>query len=76
MLKRTILAVYFDKNNKVTGVRHFGLQDGHVISFESKETPARGRELTFLQQLLNATPGTSATQIQETNPGNGGGPVP
>jgi outer membrane protein assembly factor BamE (lipoprotein component of BamABCDE complex) len=76
VLRRTILAVYFDKTNKVTAVRHFGLQDGHVISFEKKETPARGRELTFLQQLLNATPGTSATQIQETNPGNGGGPVP
>ncbi|HEY0265256.1 MAG TPA: outer membrane protein assembly factor BamE [Rhizomicrobium sp.] len=76
ILKRSILAVYFDKNNKVTGVRHYGLQDGHVIAFESKETPARGREMTFLQQLLNATPGTQATSIQETNPGNGGGPVP
>jgi outer membrane protein assembly factor BamE (lipoprotein component of BamABCDE complex) len=76
VLKRQILAVYFDKNNKVTNVRHYGLRDGHVISFEKRETPARGRELTFLQQLLNATPGTSATSIQETNPGNGGGPVP
>lgn len=76
VLKRQILAVYFDKTNKVTGVRRFGLQDGNVISFEKRETPARGRELTFLQQLLNATPGTSATQIRETNPGNGGGPVP
>jgi outer membrane protein assembly factor BamE (lipoprotein component of BamABCDE complex) len=76
VLKRQILAIYFDKNNKVTNVRHYGLQDGHVISFEKRETPARGRELTFLQQLLNATPGTSATSIQETNPGNGGGPVP
>jgi outer membrane protein assembly factor BamE (lipoprotein component of BamABCDE complex) len=76
VLKRQILAVYFDKNNKVTNVRHFGLRDGHVISFEPRETPARGRELTFLQQLLNATPGTNATSIQETNPGNGGGPVP
>ncbi len=76
VLRRTILAVSFDKANKVTAVRHFGLQDGHVISFDKRETPARGRELTFLQQLLNATPGTSATQIQETNPGNGGGPVP
>jgi outer membrane protein assembly factor BamE (lipoprotein component of BamABCDE complex) len=76
VLKRQILAVYFDKDNKVTNVRHYGLRDGHVISFEKRETPARGRELTFLQQLLNATPGTSATSIQETNPGNGGGPVP
>jgi len=76
VLKRQILAVYFDKQNKVTGVRRYGLEHGNVISFEKRETPARGRELTFLQQLLNATPGTSATQIRETNPGNGGGPVP
>lgn len=76
VLKRSITAVYFDKEAKVTAVRHYGLKDGHVISFEQRETPARGRELTFLQQLLNATPGTSATQIQEQNPGNGGGPVP
>jgi len=76
VLRRQILAVYFDKDNRVTGIRHYGLADGHVITFEKRETPARGRELTFLQQLLNATPGTSATQIQETNPGNGGGPAP
>jgi outer membrane protein assembly factor BamE (lipoprotein component of BamABCDE complex) len=76
VLKRQILAVYFDKANKVTGVRHFGLRDGHVIVFENKETPARGRETTFLQELLKATPGSSATSIQETNPGNGGGPIP
>jgi len=72
---RQILAVYFDKTGKVTGLRHFGLKDGHVIAFESRETPARGREMTFLQQLLNATPGSSATPIQQTNPGNGGGPT-
>jgi outer membrane protein assembly factor BamE (lipoprotein component of BamABCDE complex) len=76
ILKRQILAVYFDKANKVTSVRHYGLRDGHVISFESRETPARGRETTFLQELLKATPGSSATNIQETNPGNGGGPIP
>ena len=76
VLKRQILAIYFDKTNKVTGVRHYGLRDGHVIAFESKETPARGRETTFLQELLKATPGSSATNIQETNPGNGGGPIP
>jgi outer membrane protein assembly factor BamE (lipoprotein component of BamABCDE complex) len=76
VLKRQVLAVYFDKQNKVTNVRHYGLQDGHVIAFETRETPARGRETTFLQELLKATPGSNATNIQETNPGNGGGPVP
>jgi outer membrane protein assembly factor BamE (lipoprotein component of BamABCDE complex) len=72
---RQILAVYFDKDGKVIGLRHYGLRDGHIISLESRETPARGREMTFLQQLLNATPGSSATPIQQTNPGNGGGPT-
>src|ERR1700754_1970571 len=37
ILKRTITAVYFDKEAKVTAVRHYGLQDGHVISFEKRE---------------------------------------
>jgi outer membrane protein assembly factor BamE (lipoprotein component of BamABCDE complex) len=76
ILKRQILAVYFDKNNKVTGVRHYSLRDGHLIAFESRETPARGRETTFLQELLKATPGSSNTSMQESNPGNGGGPLP
>jgi hypothetical protein len=47
-----------------------------VIAYESRETPARGRETTFLQELLKATPGSSNTSMQESNPGNGGGPLP
>ena len=77
VLDRKILAVYFDKSGKVTAIRHFGLQDGHVISFEARETPARGRELTFLQQLLNATPGSGQSGMQQSpNPGGGGGGGP
>jgi outer membrane protein assembly factor BamE (lipoprotein component of BamABCDE complex) len=76
ILKRQILAITFNKDNRVTGLRHFSLRDGHVISFDSQQTPVRGREMTFLQQLLNATPGTQATPIQQVNPGNGGGPIP
>ncbi len=74
VLNREIFAIYFDKAGKVTTMRHFGLRDGHVISFETRETPARGRELTFLQQLLNAQPGTSARNMEDQNPGGGGGP--
>jgi outer membrane protein assembly factor BamE (lipoprotein component of BamABCDE complex) len=74
VLNRAILAVYFDKDGKVASMRHFGLRDGHVVSFETRETPARGRELTFLQQLLNAQPGTSQRNMEDQNPGGGGGP--
>jgi outer membrane protein assembly factor BamE (lipoprotein component of BamABCDE complex) len=74
VLKRQILAVSFNSDGKVTGLRHYGLQDGHVIAFETRETPARGRETTFLQDLLNAKPGADTTPIQDTNPGGGGLP--
>jgi len=71
---RAILAVYFDKNGKVTELKHFTLQDGHVVAFETRETPSRGREMTFLQQLFNATPGVPINNTGNTNPGGGGGP--
>ncbi len=54
---RSIFAVHFDKDGKVHDLRHYSLKDGHIVAFESRITPARGRELTFLQQLFNATPG-------------------
>lgn len=73
---RKILAIYFDKNGKVVDMKHYGLEDGHVVAFETRTTPARGREMTFLQQLFNATPGVPGGfgQEQEQNPGGGGGP--
>jgi len=75
---RAILAVYFDKDGKVTDLKHYSLHDGHIVAFESRETPAKGRELTFLQQLFNATPGvplgTGSGGTNNPNPGGGNGP--
>ena len=50
--------------------------DGHVVAFETRTTPTRGREMTFLQQLFNATPGVPGGygNQDEQNPGGGGGP--
>ena len=73
-VSRSILAVRFDKDGRVTDVKHYGLKDGNVVAFETRETPARGRELTFLQQLFNATPGVpiGAGSSQQQNPGRNG----
>lgn len=69
---RSIMAVHFDKDGKVTNIRHYGLKDGHVVAFETRETPAKGRELTFLQQLFNATPGVPiGAGPGDQNPGGG-----
>ena len=67
---RKILAVHFDKDGKVTNLQYFGLKDGHIVAFEKRTTPAKGRELTFLQQLFNATPGVPLGAA-----GGGGGGV-
>ena len=72
---RHILAIYFDKEGKVSDMRHYGLEDGNVVAFETRTTPTRGREMTFQQQLFNAPPGMPGAQNQqEQNPGGGGGP--
>lgn len=71
---RSVLAVYFDKDGKVTNLKHYGLKDGHVVAFETRTTPTKGKELTFLQQLFNATPGVPLGQNTEQNPGGGNGP--
>jgi outer membrane protein assembly factor BamE (lipoprotein component of BamABCDE complex) len=70
---RSVLAIHFDKDGKVVDIHHYGLKDGHVVAFETRETPARGRELGFLQQLFNATPGVPiGTQGQgQGQPGQG-----
>ncbi|HUO90592.1 MAG TPA: outer membrane protein assembly factor BamE [Rhizomicrobium sp.] len=74
---RAILAVYFDKDGKVTDLKHYTLKDGHIVAFETRETPTKGRELTFLQQLFNATPGVPLGSGQTNpNPGGGGGGPP
>lgn len=72
---RSILAVHFDKDGKVVDEQHFSLKDGHVVAFETRTTPALGRELTFLQQLFNATPGVPIGTLSPQGQGApGGGP--
>jgi outer membrane protein assembly factor BamE (lipoprotein component of BamABCDE complex) len=73
---RAILAVYFDKEGKVTDLKHYTLRDGHVVAFESRITPTKGRELTFLQQLFNATPGVPVGGSGGGGPGGSGSPNP
>jgi len=70
---RSILAIHFDKDGKVADIRHYSLKDGHVFAFETRETPAKGRELTFLQQLFNATPGVPLGGLGGGQAPTGGG---
>lgn len=50
-----VLAVYFDRDDRVTRIANYGLQDGRVFDFIGRKTPTGGKELTFLQQILRAS---------------------
>jgi outer membrane protein assembly factor BamE (lipoprotein component of BamABCDE complex) len=51
-IDRVVVAVYFDKSQTVQQVAHYGLQDGVVVNYAKDETPARGKDLSMVDQLL------------------------
>ncbi len=50
--KRTVVAIAFDKDEKVTVVKDLTLKDGYQIAYNGRETPTRGKELNWLEQIL------------------------
>lgn len=51
-LERQVVEIDFDKTGKVTDMKTLGLKDGKEIDLITRETPAPGRDLTVLEQLL------------------------
>lgn len=49
---RTILAFYFDKDDKVERIAHYGLHDGKIFDFISRTTPTGGKDQTFIGQVI------------------------
>ncbi|WP_341894352.1 outer membrane protein assembly factor BamE [Ferrovibrio terrae] len=52
LIDQQVLAIAFDKDSKVKEIKRYGLKDGKQIAFVDRETPTRGKELTFLEQLF------------------------
>ena len=52
--ERTVLAVYFDRNKKVTERAIYGLQDGRAINVETRRTPSFGQDKTFIEAILES----------------------
>jgi outer membrane protein assembly factor BamE (lipoprotein component of BamABCDE complex) len=74
--ERTITAISFDEGDKVAAVRTYGLQDGRVIAFDTRRTPTRGREVTFLEQIFGSI-GRAPVQLPGADPNlpsSAGGP--
>ena len=51
-IDRQIVAVYFDGTANVQQVAHYGLKDGIVVNYLKDETPARGKDLSLIEQIF------------------------
>jgi outer membrane protein assembly factor BamE (lipoprotein component of BamABCDE complex) len=52
VLEQNVVAVDFDDAGVVSDVRRYTLEDGKLIDPVTRKTPAPGKELTFMEQLV------------------------
>jgi len=52
VVDRRVLAIYFDESRQVQRVANYGLEDGKVIDFITRETPSYGSEDGLLKELF------------------------
>ena len=74
VLERQIVAVEFDKKNNVRAMRKYTIADGRPIQMVGRETPTKGKELTFLEQMFGNFGRFSGTGTNQGPGGGGGGP--
>ena len=73
-IDRQVVAVYFDGGEKVQQVANYGLKDGIVVNYYKDETPARGKDLTLLEQIFGNI--SNRKMFKDQRPGAGGIPGP
>jgi outer membrane protein assembly factor BamE (lipoprotein component of BamABCDE complex) len=52
-VERQVVAIRFDASDRVESFAHYGLEDGRIVNFSSRETPTRGREMSILEQMFS-----------------------
>jgi outer membrane protein assembly factor BamE (lipoprotein component of BamABCDE complex) len=69
--RRDITAIHFSKDDdKVLAVNLYTLKDGHVVPFNKRATPTRGRELSVIEQILGNIGNGSMLPQEDINPGS------
>ncbi len=71
VLERNIVAVEFDKKGNVAATRRYTMADGRPVQLVGRETPTKGKELTFLEQMFGNFGRFSGSGTAE-GPGGGG----
>lgn len=66
---RTVVRVTFGKDDKLTEVKTLDLKDGFQVAYDRRETPTRGRDLSWVEQIIG-TIGRGGLLPQDNDPGN------
>ena len=66
--ERQVIAVRFDFEDRVQNFAHYGLEDGRIIDFISRETPTKGRESSIIREFFG--------NLGKFSPGGPGGAGP
>ena len=71
-VSRNVVAIAFDPDTEqVKSVNTYTLADGRVISYNRRETPTRGREMTILEQAIGSIgAGSVIPPDQNVTPGS------
>jgi outer membrane protein assembly factor BamE (lipoprotein component of BamABCDE complex) len=52
VVEQRVVAVYFDKERRVTRLADYGMKDGKIFDFISRTTPTGGNEMSYLTYLF------------------------
>jgi outer membrane protein assembly factor BamE (lipoprotein component of BamABCDE complex) len=53
-VSREVIAVRFDRNDQVTSVAQYGLEDGRIININDRSTPIPGDDRSILNELFGS----------------------
>ena len=62
-MDRQVIAVRFDKQDRVSGLAQYGLQDGRIIDINTRKTPVVGSEFSLLAELFKGAGATSGSAL-------------
>lgn len=52
VVDQRVIAVYFDRERRVSRLANYGLKDGKIFDFMSQTTPTGGQELSYLRNIF------------------------
>jgi outer membrane protein assembly factor BamE (lipoprotein component of BamABCDE complex) len=52
VVDQRVIAVYFDRDRRVSRLANYGLKDGKIFDFMSQTTPTGGQELSYIRNIF------------------------